>query len=338
MQDIIQMNWLECNRIILVVVMTEEQSSEMCPECENSHVVFDYDRGELVCNKCGLVLEDNCIDHGPEWRAFDDEGKSRRERVGAPMTYTRHDKGLSTEIGWVDKDSYGNNLSRRNRSKFYRLRKLHSRSKTPKTSQQNIKKALIEISKVTSKMGLPKDVTETAAYLYRKAVAENLTRGRTIVCICAASIYTACRQCGNPRTLDEVAKEFDLKRREVGRTYMEMFKLLKLKLPVPTPELYVSRFCGELKLNGPVQTRVKELLEIAKEKGLVSGRSPMAIVGALIYIASRENEQRRTQAEIAEVANVTEVTIRNRYKEIKDLLEAEKSDAPISDEFEIAVQ
>lgn len=316
--------------------MNEEQGEKVCPECHKSQIVFDYDRAELVCNHCGLVIEDNVIDHGPEWRSFEDDGSFNKVRVGAPMTYTRHDKGLSTEIGWVDKDSYGNNLSRRNRSKFYRLRKVHQRSKTPKTSQQNIKKALIEISKVTSKMNLPKDTTETAAYIYRKAHAENLTRGRTIMCICAASIYAACRQCGIPRTLEEIAGEFDLKRREVGRTYIEMMKLVKLNLPVPSPEQYISRFCGELKLNGPVQARVKELLQLITDKGLVSGRSPLAIVGALIYIASIETNQRRTQAEIAEATKVTEVTIRNRYKEIMQFIEDEKERRGETGELKIA--
>jgi transcription initiation factor TFIIB len=317
--------------------MEVEQTEQICPECKTSHFVFDYDRAELVCNNCGLVIEDKCIDHGPEWRSFEDENAYKRSRVGSPMTFTRHDKGLSTEIGWVDKDSYGNNLSRRNRSKFYRLRKLHQRSKAPKTSQQNIKKALIEISKVTSKMNLPKDATETAAYLYRKAHGENLTRGRTIMCICAASIYAACRQCGIPRTLDEIAREFDLKKREVGRTYIEMLKLLKLKLPVPTPEQYIARFCGELKLNGNVQARVKELLEIVNDMGLANGRSPIAIVGALIYIASTECHERRTQSEIAEVTKVTEVTIRNRYKEINKLLEKENNRVAPADEINMLV-
>lgn len=318
------------------IYMEDDQSDFICPECENSHVIFDYDRAERVCENCGLVIEDNCIDHGPEWRNYDDDGSYKRVRVGAPMTYTRHDKGLSTEIGWVDKDSSGNSLSRHNRSKFYRLRKLNQRSKTPKTSQQNIKKALMEISKIASKMNLPKDATETAAYIYRKAHAVNLTRGRTIMCISAASIYAACRQCGYPRTLDEIAKEFELKRREVGRTYIEMQKLLKLKLPVPTPQQYITRFCGELKLNGPVLARVKELLDVVTEMGLVSGRSPMAIVGALIYIASQECNERRTQAEIAEVANVTEVTIRNRYKEIKALLEKAESDIKTINDMKVA--
>jgi len=316
--------------------MEDDISEHICPECKKSHIIYDQSRAELVCNDCGLVIEESCIDHGPEWRSFDEEGYANRVRVGAPMTFTRHDKGLSTEIGWVDKDSYGNNLSRRNRSKFYRLRKLHSRSKTPKTSQQNVKKALIEISKISSKMSLPRDATETAALFYRKAHAENLTRGRTIMCICAASIYAACRQCGIPRTLDEVANEFELRKRDVGRTYIEMLKLLKLKLPVPTPHQYISRFCSELNLNGPVQTRVKEMLELITDKGLVSGRSPLAIVGALIYIAAQDCNQRRTQAEIAEVANVTEVTIRNRYKEIKKFLDQNPDLIPSSTEFEMS--
>jgi transcription initiation factor TFIIB len=309
--------------------MTEEENTEKvevltnCPECGGTHLTEDYDHGELICEVCGLVLQDNIIDQGADWNAYDSEDKAKKERNGAPMTYTRHDKGLSTEISWNDRDSNGRVLSRHNRTKFYRLRKLHRISKTSTTRDYNIARALMDIKKQAYKMGLPKDVIETAAFVYRKAHNNNVTRGRSIACISAASIYIACRQCHLPRTLDEVSKVFELRRRDVSRTYNCMMRLLKINIPLATPQAYISRFCGQLGLNGVTQTRVKELLSIANEKGLTCGRSPVAIVGALIYIASLQTHEKRTQAEIANIANVTEVTIRNRYKELKLVLDQE---------------
>jgi transcription initiation factor TFIIB len=296
-----------------------------CPECKGSHLVEDYEHGEVVCEVCGLVIEDNKIDSNADWTAYNNEDKDKKERTGAPMTYTRHDKGLSTEISWNDRDSNGRTLSRQNRTKFYRLRKLHRLSKTSSTREYNIARALMDIKKRAYKMGLPKDVIETAAYVYRKAHNNNVTRGRSIACISAASIYIACRQCHLPRTLDEVSNAFELRRRDVSRTYNCMVRLLKISIPPTSPQYYIPRFCGELGLNGEVQKKVKELLIEASDKGLICGRSPVAIVGAIIYIASLLTHQKRTQAEIAGVANVTEVTIRNRYKELKDVLELDKS-------------
>ncbi len=295
-----------------------------CPECGGSHLVDDYDRAELVCDSCGLVIEDAKIDQGAEWSAYDSEDAAKKERTGAPMTLTRHDKGLSTEISWDDRDSNGRALSRKNRTKFYRLRKLHKLSKTSSTREYNVVRALRDINTRAGKMGLPKDVIETAAYVYRKAQHNNITRGRSIACISAASIYIACRQCHVPRTLDEVSKAFELRRRDVSRTYNCIIRMLKIQIPVATPENYIARLCGQLHLNGKTQKMVKELLRAASEKGLINGRSPLAITGALIYIASIITHEKRTQAEIANAANVTEVTIRNRYKELKDVLEIDE--------------
>jgi transcription initiation factor TFIIB len=186
----------------------------------------------------------------------------------------------------------------------------------------------MEIKKRGYKMDLPKDVVETAAYVYRKAHNANVTRGRSIACISAAAIYIACRQCNLPRTLDEVSKAFELRRRDVSRTYNCMVRLLKINMPPTSPQYYIPRFCGQLGLNGETQKKVKELLIEASENGLICGRSPVAMVGALIYIASLLTHQKRTQAEIAHVANVTEVTIRNRYKELKTVLELDKAKPP----------
>jgi transcription initiation factor TFIIB len=310
-----------------------------CPECSGTHLIEDYDRGEVVCETCGLVLEDNKVDSRADWTAFDNEEKSKKERIGSPMTLTRHDKGLSTEISWNDRDSNGKTLSRQNRTTFYRLRKLHRLSKTSTTREYNIARALMDIKKRAYKMGLPRDVVETAAYVYRKAHNNNVTRGRSIACISAASIYIACRQCHLPRTLDEVSSAFELRRRDVSRTYNCMVRLLKLNMPPTAPQYYIPRLCGQLGLNSDAQQKVKELLIEASEKGLICGRSPVAMVGALIYIASIITHQKRTQAEIAGVANVTEVTIRNRYKELKAVLNLEKFQSdPHLNECNLAVE
>lgn len=291
-----------------------------CPECNSSHLTRAYDRGELVCEDCGLVLDEQLIDQGPEWRAFDSEQGEKRARTGAPMTYTIHDKGLSTEIGWKNKDSYGKSIPTRNRAQLYRLRKWQRRIRVSNATERNLAFALSELDRMASGMGLPRNVRETAAMIYRKAVNKNLIRGRSIEGVVAASLYGACRQCGVPRTLDEIASASRVGRKEIGRTYRFMTRELKLKLMPTRPQDYISRFCSELKLSGEVQTKAAEILKDASDKELTSGRGPTGVAAAAIYISSIICNERRTQREVADIAGVTEVTIRNRYKELTDKL------------------
>jgi len=291
-----------------------------CPECNSAHLVRDYERGELVCEECGLVLDDQFIDQGPEWRAFDAEQGEKRARTGAPMTYTIHDKGLSTEIGWKNKDSYGKSIPTRNRAQLYRLRKWQRRIRVSNATERNLAFALSELDRMASGMGLPRNVRETAALIYRKAVNKNLIRGRSIEGVVAASLYGACRQCSVPRTLDEIASTSRVGRKEIGRTYRFMTRELRLKLMPTSPEDYISRFCSELKLSGEVQTKTMEILKQANDKELTSGRGPTGVAAAAINIASILSNERRTQREVADKAGVTEVTIRNRYKELTDKL------------------
>jgi transcription initiation factor TFIIB len=236
------------------------------------------------------------------------------------MTYTIHDKGLSTEIGWKNKDSYGKSIPTRNRAQLYRLRKWQRRIRVSNATERNLAFALSELDRMASGMGLPRNVRETAALIYRKAVNKNLIRGRSIEGVVAASLYGACRQCSVPRTLDEIASTSRVGRKEIGRTYRFMTRELRLKLMPTSPEDYISRFCSELKLSGEVQTKTMEILKQANDKELTSGRGPTGVAAAAIYIASILSNERRTQREVADKAGVTEVTIRNRYKELTDKL------------------
>ncbi|MDI6855823.1 MAG: transcription initiation factor IIB [Candidatus Thermoplasmatota archaeon] len=293
---------------------------DKCPECLSAHLTRDYERGELVCEDCGLVIDEAYIDQGPEWRAFDTEQGERRSRTGAPVTYTIHDKGLSTEIGWKNKDFYGKSIPTRSRAQLYRLRKWQRRIRVSNATERNLAFALSELERMASAVGLPRNVRETAAIIYRKAVGKNLIRGRSIEGVAAAALYGACRQCNVPRTLDEIASTSRVSRKEIGRTYRFMARELKLRLMPTAPHDYIARFCSELKLGSDVQTRANEILKVATEKELTSGRGPTGVAAAALYVASVMCGQRKTQREVADVAGVTEVTIRNRYKELTEKL------------------
>jgi transcription initiation factor TFIIB len=308
----------------ICLIKKERQSIEeiiQCPECESTHLSRDYSRAELVCEDCGLVIDEAFIDHGPEWRAFDSDQKEKRERTGAPMTFTIHDKGLSTVIDWSNRDFTGKSIPRRNRAQLYRLRKWQRRIRIANATEGNLAFALSNLDRLASGMGLPRTVRETAAMIYRKAALKKLIRGRSIEGIVAASLYAACRQCHVPRTLDEISEIAHIKRRELGKNYRFISRELKLKLLPTVPQDYVSRFCSELKLSNEVQVKTMEILKLVFEKALITGRGPTGNAAASLYIASILCGERRTQREIADVAGVTEVTVRNRYKEIAEKLD-----------------
>ena len=287
-----------------------------CPECDSAHIVRDYKRGEVTCRNCGLVVDDQVIDQGPEWRAFDSEQNERRARGGAPMTVMVHDKGLSTDIGWGSRDIYGNNVPTKNRSQVYRMRKWQNRTRASNSADRNLAQALNELNRLASKIGLHRQVREEAAMLYRRAVQDNLVRGRSVEGVAAAALYGACRRCEVPRTLSEITQASRASKKEVGRTYRYISRELKLNLQPASPAVYIIRFCRELELPGYVESAAINILNQAIEAELTSGRGPTGVAAAAIYIASVVYDQRKTQKTIADTVGVTEVTIRNRYKEL----------------------
>ena len=292
-----------------------------CPECNNSFIIRDQSRAELVCRNCGLVIDEDLIDYAPEWRAFDSEQREKRSRVGAPMTYTIHDKGLSTMISWKNRDSYGKSIPTRNRAQLYRLRKWQRRVRISDSTERTLAIALSGLDRLASSMNLPRTVRETAAMIFRKAALKKLVRGRSIEGVTAASLYAACRQCNVPRTLDEISNTARISRKEIGRTYRYISRELELKLMPTSPQDYISRFCSVLKLSTDVKAKTLQILQEATRRELTSGRGPTGIAAASIYIASVLCGERRTQREVAETAGVTEVTIRNRYKELAEKLD-----------------
>ncbi|WP_135663768.1 transcription initiation factor IIB [Halorhabdus rudnickae] len=299
----------------------EESTDVSCPECDGN-LVSDTERGETVCTDCGLVVEEDEIDPGPEWRAFDAKEKDQKSRVGAPTTNMMHDKGLSTNIDWRDKDAYGNSLGARQREKMQRLRKWNERFRTRDSKERNLKQALGEIDRMASALGLPESVRETASVIYRRALDEDLLPGRSIEGVSTASVYAAARQAGVPRSLDELTEVSRVEKDEIARTYRYVVRELGLEVKPADPESYVPRFTSDLELSEEAERRARELLQNAKEEGVHSGKSPVGLAAAAIYAASLLTNEKTTQAAVSEVADISEVTIRNRYHE---LLEAEQS-------------
>jgi len=292
------------------------KNSNSCPECGNDDLIKDDSRAEIICNLCGLVLSQRIIDSGPEWRAFSSEEASKKVRVGAPTTLTLHDKGLSTMIGWKNKDAFGKTLSPKMKAEIYRLRKWHVRTRTNKSIDRNLAYAMNELDRLSSQLNISRELKESAAHIYRKMAYKNLIRGRSIEAMLIASIYSACRLSGVPKTLDDFIEFASVDKKKIARCYRLILNELKIHISVSSPINFIPRFCAELNLSGRTQNRAAELLKLAKKHRLTAGKAPTGLAGAALYVAAIQEGERRTQKEISQAAGVTEATIRNRYKEL----------------------
>ena len=282
-----------------------------CPECGSINVSWNREKGEITCKDCGLVIEDKMVDFTQEWREFDSDGAQRQRRAGAPMTYTEYDQGLGTEVGQKS-DLF--QLKSQSRNKFFRLRKWQQRIST--AIERNLKLALAELKRVSSYLKLPKSVEEEAARIYRRAVERGLVRGRSMESVVAGALYASCRRHEVPRTLDELSESSGIDKKEVGRTYRFITRELGIRILPSNPVDYLPRFVSALKLSAETQSKAVEILQEARDAELTSGRGPTGIAAASLYVAALINNEKRTQREVADVAGVTEVTIRNRYKEL----------------------
>jgi len=294
-------------------------SGPKCPSCGDKKMVTDQTTGELFCGKCGLVVTDKIAETGAEWRSFsNDEGN--RTRVGAGTSLTMHDMGLSTIIGAANKDSTGKPLSASVRSSIERLRTWDSRTQAHTSADRNLRHALNEMDKLKDKLALTDSVIEKAAYIYRKAMERKLVRGRSIQGLVAACLYASCRNTETPRTLDDIAKGINIRRKDVARCYRLIFRELELKMPVVDPVKGVSRIASIANLSEKSKRKAITILNQAKEIGMVAGKDPMGIAAAALYLACISTGEVKSQKTISIASGVTEVTIRNRCAGLRKML------------------
>ncbi|MFB6136161.1 MAG: transcription initiation factor IIB family protein [Halobacteriaceae archaeon] len=279
-----------------------------CPECSGALRTDDH---ETVCTDCGLVVDEDRIDRGPEWRSFRDEDGSRA-RTGAPLTRSRHDRGLSTEIGRSTR------VKGRKRRRLARMRRQHSRAQIASKTDRNKVYGFTEIRRVVSALDLPEDVREQACVLFESAQSEDLLRGRSIEGFAAATVYAVCRVRSIARAVGEVTEVARADEGELRAAYDAMNRDLGLRTGPVDPAEYVPRYADRLDLPAAVERRARELLSRAEDRGLVAGRNPCGVAAACLYTATDERDCELTQAAAAEVADVTPVTLRSTYAELRE--------------------
>ena len=304
----------------------QQRLADKCPECGSTNFVHDYDTGETVCGNCGLVVRDQMMDKGPEWRAFSQEEKESRSRVGVPTSYSVYDKGLSTAIGRIDRDAFGRKLPLSTRLQMLRLRKWQIRSRVHSSVDRNLAQAMAELDRLSDKVYISGPVKEKAAVIYRKALDKGLVRGRSIAAIAAASLYAACRITRTARTLREISEASLVNKKDVARCYRLLLRELAIQMPISDPLTYVSKIAERIDISGETQGIAIKIIKEAQRRKVAAGKDPTGLAAAALYIACLKRGERKTQKEIAEAANVTEVTVRNRYKNLKSRLKLDIPD------------
>lgn len=298
--------------------MSEQNHVKQCTRCGSIRIIHDPEAGEEVCGNCGLVISDEIMDSGPEWRAFTQSEKDTRSRVGLGASLTLYDKGLSTVFSGY-RDAKGKRLDTDTMMKMDRLRRYDNRTKMDDTWRRNLSIAMAELDTLSAKLHLPSNVKEQAALTYRKALKQDMIRGRSIDAFVAASIYVACRQLTLPRPLKEISKASSRDHDEIARTYRLLVREMGIRMPIDDPLKFIPNIAHKLKINGETEFKAVQILRKAKRLQGLSGKDPRGMAAAALYKACIDTKDKRVQKEVAEAAGTTEVTLRNRLRGLEAL-------------------
>ena len=291
---------------------------QSCLRCGEKALITDAETGEIFCGACGFVSPERIESPGPERRSFPDD-RGNKERTGVGTSLTIHDQGLSTVINPTNRDATGKPLSSSMKKTLKRLRVWDSRSHN-KPIDRNFKQAFNELYRLKDKLSLSDSVVEKAAYIYRKAINKKLVKGRTISALMASALYAACREVGTPRTLKDISDTTNIKKRDLAANYRLLVNELDLKIPVVNSVHNVARIASKIGISEKTKRLATEILRKAEETEISAGKNPMSLAATALYISCRKTGENYSQRDLAEAASVTEVTIRNRYKGLLELL------------------
>jgi transcription initiation factor TFIIB len=324
-----------------------EYTRVVCPNCNvnldsgnknsnNSNIITDHESGEYICSNCGLVLSaEKAQETRPEWRAFNTgQSNNNRIRTGMPASLARHDMGLSTIIGRGDRDYTGNRISASIKSTIDRLRILDYRTQLYNSTDRSLKKAFSELDKLKDKLVLPDSVVEKAAYIYRKAQSRGMVRGRTVSAVLAAAIYIACREIEVGKTLKDIAQGTNVKPKTLSQSYRIILTELDIKTPMLDPMRCIAKVANKMHLHERITRQGMDIMHTAIRKEASVGKNPMGLAAAVLYISflnnninnsvhdknDESNNSKRSQTSFAQAAGITDVTLRNTIKDLKNQL------------------
>jgi transcription initiation factor TFIIB len=293
-----------------------------CPECQSS-LIDDIHNGEKICSGCGLVAMEQMSDYGPESRATNLEDKMKLARATGQTTYSQHDLGIRTEIALGTKDFSGKTINSEVANQMYNLRKWQTRIRVSSPRERRLANILSKIGETCQSLSLSRNVIESASMIYRNFEGQFEAKGKSVSCMSAATIYMACKQCDVVRSLDEICKATGSSKDEKMNVKLtaKYYRTLVMELgsntaPVVTLDKYISKIANLAKLEVRVERLAAEIAEKTQDHSLADGKAPNGLAAAYLYIASTLLGQSILQRDVSSIAGITEVTIRNRCKEI----------------------
>ena len=296
--------------------------TQCCPECQSS-LVDDVQNGEIICSGCGVVVADQMADNGPESKSSNLEEKMKLARATGQTTYSQHDLGIATEISISAKDFSGKTINSEVANQMHNLRKWQQRVRVSSTRERRLANVLTKIGETCQSLSLPKNVLETASMIYRNLDGQIDVKGKSVASISIATIYMACKQCDVVRSLEEIckgicaAKDVKSKTKLAAKYYRTMvMEMGPATAPVVTMDKYISKIANLTQTDVRVERLALEIAEKTRNNNLADGKAPNGIAAAYLYVASILLGQNVLQRDVSSIAGVTEVTIRNRCKEI----------------------
>lgn len=287
---------------------TSGENSRACSECGNT---LRNVNNETVCLDCGLVASVDNIDYGPEWRCPDPDENVRR--TGAPKDHSRHDNGLSTQIGFGSGDK-----TNQHDRKLVRMRRLHNRARFESKADRNRAHGFTEIRSIVSALSLPNSVKEQSCSLFESAQSEELLRGRSVEGFAAGAVYGICRVQSIARTIEEIVAAARCTRNELVTAYDALNRELGLPTGPISPLEYLPRYSSELDLGQPIENRAQKYATQYIESEKLAGKNPSGVAAACLYMAAYDSGVGLQQTTVADVANVSRMTIRTRVTELKE--------------------
>lgn len=280
--------------------------------CNDSILVTDFDTGEIICQRCAKVLQER-MPYMRKESVFLEKESSHGDNTSIAI----HDRGLSTVIGKSNTDFIGRKLDWQTRQTMNRMRLWDSRSKIRHSSEKNLRHGLFELDKIKEKLGLSDTIIERAAYIYRKATKEHLSRGRTVSSTLGACLYAACKEMGTERKIKDIASELQEKPKLISKSYRILFNNLRLGNYLPNITGTIIKIANNLSLPEVTKREAVRFYCILQEKELTVGKNPHAVAAAVVYMAAIKTRVNLTQSEVTKIAGITSVTIRNRVQEYR---------------------
>ena len=287
--------------------------------CFGKNLITDALNGEIFCADCGIVLKEKILSN-TDTHTYNLEDFMSQSQFGPKQSLTIYDKGLSTMIG-QDKDSTGRPLSSSTKYQFHRLRMWDSRSKMRKSSDKTLVKSLIFLNGLKEKLGISDNTVEVTCSLYRKAQNQNMTKGRTANSLMAAALYISCRQTMTPRSLDEIAKMGDITKKSLQKSVRYLIDKFELILPQYNTSSFLTKLSNDMEFSEKIKRYALNILADVEKSGLSAGKNPLGQSAASLYLAAILMGEDVNHANFCKKAGISNVTLRNRTKTIRKLLD-----------------